>query len=495
MQKLYRSYRQLLAGVKQNTYLALFHVSMYRIECKAATKPNKRNANEKKLKTFMGKTEKTYILEGWVSVEKVDEVTETILKVSDRSSIVEVIENDEHEEKEKPSTLLKNPKTLESYETLTKSFGIPSYGEIDPTILMSMTFPIFFGLMFGDIGHGLLLLIVSILGLYAKKKNVDLGEIGNYIIEGAPLLLVCSVFSILCGFLYGEFFGFAIYGAKWYYNGVGKALMPFRWLLVWICKFFDFDEGVIRLTSRELCEKYHLEYIASPIDPEHGPVWFSPFHEPWMLFVLSIIIGVIHLSIGLLLNIINKFKREEYLEGILVTEAWLWFYLGLMWAVFHNGIVFTEWFKGITFQKPLKLVLHPTFLLIILPLIVMLAGRVIVEGAFEGGLDVLESLIASISNTISYARILALSMAHEGFAKAFISLDGVNPDAGFIFQLNPVFIISFLIGTLFIMVLEGLLSFIHTLRLHWVEWFLKFYEGDGIEFQPFRLGGLSNAES
>jgi len=72
---------------------------------------------------------------------------------------------------------------------LTKSFGTPSYGEIDPTILMSITFPIFFGLMFGDIGHGLLLLVVAILGLIGKRKNVDLGEIGNYIIKGSTLLL------------------------------------------------------------------------------------------------------------------------------------------------------------------------------------------------------------------------------------------------------------------------------------------------------------------
>jgi len=91
---------------------------------------------------------------------------------------------------------------------------------------MSITFPIFFGLMFGDIGHGLLL-IVSILGLYAKK-NVDLGGIGNYIIEGAPLLLVCSVFSIFCGFLYGEFFGLQYVVQNGIIMVLEKALMLFR---------------------------------------------------------------------------------------------------------------------------------------------------------------------------------------------------------------------------------------------------------------------------
>ncbi len=435
-------------------------------------------------KTLLGKTEKTYILEGWVPAENVETVTKTISEVSDRSSIVEVVENDEHEEKEKPPTLLKNPKALESYETLTKSFGIPSYGEIDPTILMSITFPIFFGLMFGDIGHGLLLLIVSILGFLGKRKNVDLGEIGNYIIKGSTLLLFCSIFSIFFGILYGEFFGFSIYHEAWYAHGIGPSLSFLRDILVYIFILFDFDEGVVRLTNEELCENLGLEYIP---EPPHGPIWFSPFHEPWMLFILSIIIGAIHLSLGIFLDVVNKIRHGEYLEGILGPGMWLWFYIGLIRIVFTENIVFTEWFKDAPISQPAKFVTSPVFLLLILPLILMFIGRVVTEGPIEGGMSVLESLIESISNTISYARILALNMAHEGFSKTFITLGGVSPEHGLAFTITPMFIASFLVGTIFVMIMEGLLSFIHTLRLHWVEWFLKFYEGEGIEFQPFKI--------
>lgn len=435
-------------------------------------------------KTFMGKTEKTYILEGWVPAEKVKTVTKTILEVSNRSSIVEVVESDEHGEKEKPPTLLKNPKALESYETLTKSFGIPSYGEIDPTILMSITFPIFFGLMFGDIGHGLLLLIVSILGFIGKRKNVDLGEIGNYVIKGSTLLLFCSIFSIFFGILYGEFFGFSIYHEDWYAHGIGPSLSFLRNILVYIFVLFDFDEGVVRLTDKELCEKLSLEYIPGP---PNGPIWFSPFHEPWILFILSIIIGAIHLSLGIFLDVVNKIRHGEYLEGVLGPGMWLWFYIGLIRIVFTKNIVFTEWFKDAPVSQPAEFVTSPVFLLLILPLILMFIGRVVTEGPIEGGMSVLESLIESISNTISYARILALNMAHEGFSKTFITLGGVNPEHGLTFAITPVFVMSFLVGTIFVMIMEGLLSFIHTLRLHWVEWFLKFYKGEGIEFQPFKI--------
>ncbi len=431
-------------------------------------------------KTMMGKTEKTYIFEGWVPAEEVERVTKSLLEVSEGTTIIETMGNENHEEEEeKPPTLLKNPKTLESYERLTKSFGIPSYGEIDPTLFMAISFPIFFGLMFGDIGHGLLLLIVSILGLIGKRKNLDLGEIGNYVINGAPLLFFCSIFSIFFGFLYGEFFGFSIYHEKWYI-AIAPLLMPFRDLLVKIFYIFDFDAGVKMFTD----PTYH-EYIHPP--PE-GPVWFSPMHHPWVLFIISIIIGAVHLSLGLFLDIVNKFRHKEYVEAILGPGVWLWFYIGFIWIIFNKGIVFMNWFKELSFSEPAKLATNPVFFMLILPLIIMFIGRVVTEGPIEGGIGVLESLIASVSNTISYARILALNMAHEGFGKTFITLGGVNPEHGLAaITLSPMFIMSFLVGTLFIMIMEGLLSFIHTLRLHWVEWFLKFYEGEGIEFQPFTI--------
>ena len=449
---------------------------------------------EKKIeevKTLMVKTERTYILEGWVPTEKVEEVKKAVSETSENTSVIEVLRVRNHEE-EKIPTMLKCPKPLKPYQTLTKSFGVPSYGEIDPTLLMSITFPIFFGLMFGDIGHGLLLLVVAILGFIGKRKNIDLGEIGNYIIEGSTLLLFCSVFSIFFGILYGEFFGFSIYHEEWYAHGIGPPLSFLRNILVYIFILFDFDEGVVRLSNKELCEELGLEYIPGP---PHGPIWFSPFHEPWMLFILSIIIGAIHLSLGIFLDVINKIRYGEYLEGVLGPGMWLWFYIGLIRIVFTKNIVFTEWFKDAPISQPAKFVTSPVCLLLILPLILMFIGRVVTEGPIEGGMSVLESLIESISNTISYARILALNMAHEGFSKTFITLGGVNPEHGLAFTITPMFIMSFLVGTIFVMIMEGLLSFIHTLRLHWVEWFLKFYEGNGIEFKPFMLEKQYSAES
>ena len=125
----------------------------------------------------------------------------------------------------------------------------------------------------------------------------------------------------------------------------------------------------------------------------------------------------------------------------------------------------------------------------------MIFGKMIVEGVTEGVFGTFEVLVASISNTISYARILALNMVHAGFAKTFINLGAPGiyyghtaAEAGHIIvELTPGYFMNMFIGLFLIMVLESLLSFINTLRLHWVEWFQKFYKGDGYRFTPFKI--------
>ena len=135
-------------------------------------------------------------------------------------------------------------------------------------------------------------------------------------------------------------------------------------------------------------------------------------------------------------------------------------------------------------------------LFLILPAIVMFLGGMIFFGFMDGFMEGLEHLIESISNTISYSRILALNMAHAGFAKTFIFLAGLTGavtlhnilDSLANGSLNPIVFIGMLVlGTVFVLLMEGLLSFIHTLRLHWVEAFLKFYAGTGYEYKPLTL--------
>lgn len=121
-------------------------------------------------------------------------------------------------------------------------------------------------------------------------------------------------------------------------------------------------------------------------------------------------------------------------------------------------------------------------LYVALPAVVMLLARTTIHG-MDGFGHSLESLISSLSNSISYGRILALALTHGAFARILLMFLGLQGAALAIVGAVMWGLFTFLL----ILCFEGLLSFIQTLRLHWVEWFLKFYSGDGYEYRPLRF--------
>ncbi|MHA1237701.1 MAG: V-type ATP synthase subunit I [Candidatus Odinarchaeia archaeon] len=428
-------------------------------------------------KTLSGKTQRSYIFEGWVKANDAEKLKTQILKVTGNKAVVVIHSVDA--KKPNPPTLLKNPSGAKPCQILTEGYAIPSYREIDPTILMTITFPIMFGMMFGDIGHGLILLVAAVLGYVAKLKKMKFGGMIDWWIKASPLMITCAISSIFFGILFGEFLGYSIYSEPWYIT-IAQPFAPLRDALVALFRFYDFDEGIQILTNPAWPGYAEL--------PPNGPIFFSPFHHPWLLFVLSVIIGSMHITAGLIMGVINNIREGKYKKAFFDRAVWIWFYLGLVWLVFNRGLTFTNWFATLS-------LLDPAFLVFILPIIVMIFGKFVVEGAMESIFGTFEVLVASISNTISYARILALNMVHAGFAKTFINLGAPGiyyghaaAECGYIIvELTPGYFMNMFIGLFLIMSLESLLSFINTLRLHWVEWFLKFYKGEGYKFKPFKI--------
>jgi V/A-type H+-transporting ATPase subunit I len=461
-----------------------------------------------KTKTLLGKTQRTYVVTGWIPAKRAKRFSEAVSQESHNTVAVDITDYQEpkhHEEEgssgseaeshEQPPTKLTNPRFLGAYESLTTAFGFPNHREIDPTFFMAIAFPIIFGLMFGDIGHGVILLAFALLGMAARKKGLDIGELGNYFLKGSGLIAVCAIFSIFFGVLYGEFLGLSITGLP-VYDSLRESLfgVVMRGALLGLFRVFDFDAGVTYFTTGA---GSHLN---------HGAIWFSAFETPeetWLLFVLSIMIGVIHLSIAITLDLVNKLRRHEFKHALFGPAVWLWFFFGLIILLFTKGMNFMNWFSYVDLSGEqanlLGSGLVDALVFLIAPLLVMMIGGMLAAGIMEGFMEALEHLIASISNTISYARILALNMAHAGFAKTFLFIGGLAetaliyiPETGAI-TINispsglPMLIIMLLVGTIFILLMEGLLSFIHTLRLHWVEAYLKFYAGNGYAYAPLAL--------
>ncbi|MEM3615097.1 MAG: V-type ATPase 116kDa subunit family protein [Candidatus Methanomethylicia archaeon] len=358
---------------------------------------------------------------GWVPEGRVNEVIETVNKATNNSVVISVSPPDEHDH---PPFLSKSPKFFKPFESLIKTYDIPSTHEVNPTLIVSITFPIIFGLAFADVGHGLLLALFGVFAYFIKRKGVSGGEMVNLILSGAELFILCGIAAIFGGLMFGEFFGFHMHDPP-------------------------------------------LEFILEHI-PGIGHA-FSPLEEPMKMFKLSLMVGIIHISIGLTLSIVNDIVEGEYKKAFFGSACWLWFYLGAMYlGLFVYKFDIGKWMSG-----------SLTIPLVILPIVLMLVGMMLTEGPIDGFAHTFEAAISSLSHTVSYGRILALSLSHGMLSQLLSSAIPALGAAGYI---------VLAIGTItLVMALEGLVSFTHVLRLTWVEFGFKYFRGGGREYKPIGI--------
>jgi len=338
-----------------------------------------------------------------------------------------------------PVALL-HSKWLKPIQELVTTFGRPSYSELDPTLLVALTFPILYGAMFGDLGQGLILILVGIL---AHKKIFMKG------LQSLGLLLVyCGVFASIFGYLYGSIFGF---------------------------------EGHL------IAEYLHFHF---------EPTWMSPLDNILAILGLAIDAGIIILLFGYLLGLFNNIRSKDW--------AHFWFgHTGVVALIFYISFLWLlNLLLGSTPIAP-KVAAAISELPLPFPLILgvfgvlvmfsgffrnMVEGHTLIEGKGVGGfamflvqsfMDLFETAISMLSNTLSFVRVGAFAVAHGGLSLAIFSLAGEKPTVGFW--------ITIIIGNLFIIGFEGLIVYIQTMRLHYYEILGKFFHGGGMQFEPLKL--------
>jgi len=371
-------------------------------------------------------TESTYMLRGWVAKDRVQRLTEGASQAcnglvsvhvekgeaAQEVSHVESLENGlEAKERQAPPTLVRVPGWTKPLQSVIDNFGIPSYHETNPLVFMILTFPLIYGLMFGDFGEGPIFLAIGLFLLYLKRKKVKIFEIGQLFVNGAELIVMLGVGITIFGFVFGDFFGFE-----------SQAVFGFR-------PFFNPNEGA----------------FASTPDISHLLIYMA----------VILLFGVGHYFSGLVLSACNKVRNHEIKHALYGPISWAWFYVIFIYLAAQ--VVIAGYKFGVLLQNPLLLVLLFT------PMGIM--------GWKEGPLHLFEVFISAGSNTLSYLRIWALNLADFAIKFAFFSFGGLG---------------GAIIGNLLVMILEGLIVFVQTLRLHWVEWFSKFYEGSGSSFAPYR---------
>ncbi len=380
-------------------------------------------------KGLCGKTESTYMIEGWMPTANINEVCSKLKTICNGELVFRdwVSHN--------APTRLNNPKSLGIFEKLTTGFGIPKSDEVDPTVLWLITYPIFFGFMFGDVGSGIVVIIVSsIIYMYKKRGLVipdvaygGMGGVFNMVIQGAGLLIFSGAAALVVGFLYGTVFG----NAQWFRMLTG---LP-------------------------------------------GPLWFEPFENIRLMLRLSITIGVIHIISGITLDIFNKARVREFRELIAGPLVWLWFYGAFGITLLEYGLRFPNYLFNP--QNGMDL-----FLRMGVPIIAMFVLKIITEGPM-GLMHAFENLLASLSHTISYVRILAMklieSVFYNLFAAVLISFTAWGTITGTVLG----YTLFAALTIVMILILETAFVFMQSLRLMWVEFFLKFYSGEGTAFKPY----------
>jgi V/A-type H+-transporting ATPase subunit I len=346
-------------------------------------------------------------------------------------------------------TQMDNPSLAKPYELVTRLFAIPEYKEFDPSLLIFVFFPIMFGMILGDVGYGVMTLLVLIL-LKKRFRTEGWQQLINIVMIG-------SVWSIIFGVFYGEIFGpLGLWGRV-----MGQ--LPEAELVHLKSVGLYFGEGVYGSLGRL------------------GPLGIFPMdrlasNAVLLLIGTSIFIGVIHCSVGSILGILTELnygeKKHAYFERLPVMLFQVFFAIALLGLVMGQMIM-----------------VYLGAVVIVVSIVMMVMGP---EGAMG-----LAHVPSYVSNLISYLRILAIGLASVGLAYAANQLafyvimpmlsGGAKDSSEFTI---PAIIVGVLVLLVvhFINFLLGILSpFMHPLRLHYVEMFTKFYSahGGGVEYSPF----------
>ena len=376
----------------------------------------------------LARTARTVYFEAWVPDEHVKQAVDLINK----SALGQCVVTDQlPAEGEKAPILLKPvPSFLAAFERLVYAFGYPSSGDINPVIILAFTFPILFGIMFADVGQGLLFVAIGILLTLAKRKvRMDkVGDIIKYLFIGSEMFILLGISATFFGFVFGEFFG---------------------------------PSGLIHPISLGQIGPFRIG-------------GFEPTQEPMEMLRFAILVGALHLALGLILRFVNEIRHRHYRLAP-VPIFWLWLLFGglEMWASYGGISNISKWFSVGIFMM---------MALIMLPLTLILVFTGLAEGFTEGVGFSVEVFAETLSHTMSYGRLMALGLIHSAMNYLFLVLGGVEHGN---FPLGSIPIIA--VGTMLVLIIEGLVVFVHTLRLHWVEWFSKFHSGEGIAFKPFQL--------
>ncbi|XP_016295571.1 V-type proton ATPase 116 kDa subunit a-like isoform X1 [Sinocyclocheilus anshuiensis] len=520
-------------------------------------------------------TQKCLIAEIWCPVSDLDSIQFALRRGTEKSgSTVPSILN-RMQTKQTPPTYNKTNKFTSGFQSIVDAYGISNYREINPAPYTIITFPFLFAVMFGDLGHGVLMtcaalyLVLRESRLIAQKND---NEMFNMVFAGRYIILLMGIFSVYTGIIYNDCFSKSlnVFGSGWSVRPMfGEKGGN------WTSKTLD-DNRVLQLDPAV------PKVFNGPYPIGIDPIWNIATNKLTFLnsfkMKMSIILGVIHMTFGVTLSLFNHLYFNKPLNIFLgfipeiIFMVSLFGYLVLLifykWLAYdaksskeapslliafinmclfsYNDPTNKPFYTG---QIVIQCLLVITALacvpcMLIVKTLVMrrqylwkrhlgmqnFGGIRVGNGPTEDEAEIIqhdqlsqnleeelpelseeevfdfadvtvhqaihtiEYCLGCISNTASYLRLWALSLAHAQLSEVLWSMvmhmGLASRNFGGFFALSIIFAFFATLTVFILLIMEGLSAFLHALRLHWVEFQNKFYTGQGFKFMPFTFDSI-----
>ncbi|XP_023566538.1 V-type proton ATPase 116 kDa subunit a isoform X2 [Octodon degus] len=507
-------------------------------------------------------THKCLIAEAWCAVLDLPTLQQVLQDSSSEAGVSAVAHRIPCQDM--PPTLIRTNRFTASFQGIVDAYGVGRYQEVNPAPYTIITFPFLFAVMFGDVGHGLLMFLFALAMVLAENRpavKAAQNEIWQTFFGGRYLLLLMGLFSVYTGFIYNECFSRA------------TTIFPSGWSVAAMANQSGWSDAYLARHSLLTLDPNISGVFLGPYPFGIDPVWSLATNHLSFLnsfkMKMSVILGVIHMAFGVILGVFNHVHFGQGHKLLLETLPELIFLLGLFgYLVF---LVLYKWLcvKAADSASAPSILIHfinmflfsssPTnrplyhaqevvqYVLVVLALAsvpVLLLGtplyllrrqrhlqrrpaggqdedkaKLMDSDACESGwgpdekagcsgdekeaeliasevfmhqaIHTIEFCLGCISNTASYLRLWALSLAHAQLSEvlwAMVMRVALSANLRVGVQavvLVPVFAAFAVLTVAILLVMEGLSAFLHALRLHWVEFQNKFYSGTGYKLSPF----------
>ncbi|XP_049637251.1 V-type proton ATPase 116 kDa subunit a 3 [Suncus etruscus] len=501
-------------------------------------------------------THKCLIAEGWCAVQDLP----TLQGALRDSSTEEGVSALAHRLpcRDMPPTLIRTNCFTAGFQGIVDAYGVGRYQEVNPAPYTIITFPFLFAVMFGDVGHGLLMFLFALAMVLAENQpsvKKAQNEIWRTFFGGRYLLLLMGLFSVYTGFVYNECFSRAL------------TIFPSGWSVAAMANQSGWSDSFLARNPVLSLDPNISGVFLGPYPFGIDPIWSLAINHLSFLnsfkMKMSVILGVTHMAFGVVLGIFNHMHFGQQHRVLLETVPELVFLLGLFgylvflviykWLTitaagaasapsilihFINMFLFSSSPTNRQLFQDQRVVQSTLVVLALITVPVLLLGTplflyrrhrhrarklsgegledrtrlldasgcdeeqagspgdpeeefVAAEVFMHQAIHTIEFCLGCVSNTASYLRLWALSLAHAQLSEVLWAMVmrvglGLRRQMGVeALALVPVFAAFAILTVAILLVMEGLSAFLHALRLHWVEFQNKFYVGTGYRFTPF----------